>query len=109
MYGHYIVKDRLIEGSGSSLQAAACITTVILELSVAAQKKAEAPLRHKPFAVLPTAKFQLSHYIIIENLIINHNHMKKKRCCQNVKKILELKNSLKEIKPKKKTQKAKKR
>ena len=77
MYGNYIVKDRLTERSGSSLQAVVCITTVIMALSVAAQKKAEAPLRHKPFAVLPTAKFQLSHYIIIENLIINHNHTKK--------------------------------
>ena len=86
MYGHYIVKDKLIEGSGSSLQAVACITTVILELSVAAQKKAEVPLRHKPFAVLPTAKFQMSHYIIIENLIINHNHMKKNDVAKMLKK-----------------------
>ena len=77
MYGNYIVKDRLTERSGSSLQAVVCITTVIMALSVAAQKKAEALLHHKPFAVLPTAKFQMSHYIIIENLIINYNHMKK--------------------------------
>ena len=41
------------------------------------QKKAETTLRHKSFAALPTAKNQMSHYVIIENLIIYGNHMKK--------------------------------
>ena len=27
--------------------------------------------RHKPFTVLPNAKIQMSHYVLIENLIIN--------------------------------------
>ena len=42
--------------------------------SVAALKKAETTLRHKYLAVLPTAKSQKSHYVIIENIIMKHNH-----------------------------------
>ena len=53
------------------------ISSVYLALSVAAPKKAETTLRHKHLAVLPTAKSQMSHYVIIDNLIINHNHMRK--------------------------------
>ena len=64
------------------------ITSVILAESVAALKKAETTLRHKNLAVLPTAKSQKSLYVIIENIIMKHNHMKKNRCCQKKKKIL---------------------
>ena len=58
------------------------IKTVILAESVAALKKAETTLRHKHLAVLPTAKSQKSHYVTFENIIMNHNHMKKNRRCQ---------------------------
>ena len=40
------------------------------------QKKTKTTLRHKHLAVLLIAKNQMSHYVIIENLIINHIHMK---------------------------------
>ena len=46
------------------------------------KKKAKTNLRHKHSEVLPTSKYQMSHYVIIENLIIKQNHMKKQRCCQ---------------------------
>ena len=53
------------------------ISSVILAKRVAAPKKTKTTLRHKHLAVLPTAKRQMSHNVIIENLITNHNHMRK--------------------------------
>ena len=38
--------------------------------------KTETTLRHKHLAVLLITKNQMNHYVIIENLIINHIHMK---------------------------------
>ena len=46
-------------------------TTVILEENVAQKRNVEKTLRHKPFAVLPTAKSQMGHYVIIKKLVIN--------------------------------------
>ena len=42
-------------------------------------KKAETTLPHEHFAVLPTTNHQMIHYVIIKNLIISHNHVKKTR------------------------------
>ena len=53
------------------------ISSVILAKRVAAPKKTKTTLRHKHLAVLPTVKRQMSHNVIIENLITNHNHMRK--------------------------------
>ena len=64
------------------------ISSVILAESVAASKKAEATLRHEHLAVLPIAKSQMSDYVIIENLIINHNHMKKTDVAKKKKKFV---------------------
>ena len=63
------------------------ISTVILAESVAAPKKAETTLRHKHLAVLPTSKSQMSHYVITQNLIINHNHMRKTDVAKKKKKL----------------------
>ena len=49
-------------------------------------QKKKTKLRHKHFAVLPAAKYRVSHYVTVENVIINHNPTKKKYCCQKKQK-----------------------
>ena len=61
------------------------IISVILPESVAARKRQKKKQRYKQSTVLPTAKYQMSHYVINENLIIKQDHMKTKRCCQKKK------------------------
>ena len=53
------------------------IISVILAESVAAKKKQKQNYVTNIQQCCPTAKYQMSHYVIIENSIIKQDHMKK--------------------------------